>query len=101
MKQSQKCERPNKIRGNEKYTITNPKIQERYPVSINLQNWNSLLPRLAHFQSCSTGQNNIITSEVTKNLVSCQNFNLTCKNIAVSIVVVINRKKTVLQEFLT
>jgi len=36
-----------------------------------------VLPRLEYFQSSSSGQNNIITTEVAKIPVLCGNFNWT------------------------
>jgi len=54
----------------------NPNSEEKYPVSINLLKLlrrlytvilqHQVLPRLAYFQSSNSGQNNSITSEVTK-----------------------------------
>jgi len=79
------------VKGPTKLEVTNrrqksiPNAQEIYPASRNLLKslrWfynvilqHQTLPRLAYFQSTSSGQNKIVTFEVAKNPLLRQNCN--------------------------
>jgi len=52
----------------------NPKVHEKYPISINLL-FLALPYLLLNIQSSSSGQNNIVTSTVPTNPSICQNYN--------------------------